>query len=660
MSNFNHIRFQPDGSPYSEQFDDIYFDTESGFQQSEHVFVRGNNIEQRLSQATSEFTIGETGFGTGLNFLLTLKTYLELSENKELSTLHFISTEKYPLTKEQLARSLDSLPEISYLSEMLVEVYPNEITKDCSFTLLNGKIKVSLLIDDSTVGLSKLRTNKKGLVDAWYLDGFSPAKNPEMWQAPLFSEIARLSKEQATISTFTVAGHVRRKLIDVGFRLKKAPYVGNKSEILTGVYQQDSNKLQGFYIRPNITKPQHVSIVGGGIASACAAYSLVKQGIKVTVYCKDETIAQGASSNHIGALYPLIHQKKDEISCFYEKAFWHAKSYYQAILDLGFNFDHQWCGLLELSFTDALRKRQSGFDKQSPWARDLIHSVDKEEARQLSSLPLNDGGLFMPNAGWIAPAQLVSALFEAAQSIGQCKVKTNTTIKKITKNKKKWLLETDRKAFEASVLVLCGGAELLVDDNMADLPLYPVRGQISEMRASEATDKLSTVICHKGYVTPSNEGKHCIGATFIKDSVNTEANAEEDLLNLQMIEKSMPGVLPWSQKDIVNSKARVRCMTPDHLPVVGPMPKVAEHITLYPHLAKDKNWSYKELAPYHENIYTLTGLGARGLCSAPLLTEILTADLCGLPYPVDNKQLFNLSANRFVIRDIIKRKHYKA
>jgi len=659
LSNSNHIRFQPDGSPYSEQFDDIYFDTESGYQQSEHVFVRGNNIKLRLSQAESEFTIGETGFGTGLNFLLTLKTYLELSESKELPTLHFISTEKYPLTKEQLARSLDSLPEISHLSEMLVEVYPKEITEDCSFRLLNGKIKVSLLIDDSTVGLSKLRTNKKGLVDAWYLDGFSPAKNPEMWQAPLFSEIARLSKEQATISTFTVAGHVRRKLIDVGFRLRKAPYVGNKSEILTGVYQQDSNKLQGFYIRPNITKPQHVSIVGGGIASACAAYSLVKQGIKVTVYCKDETIAQGASSNHIGALYPLIHQQKDEISCFYEKAFWHARSYYQSILDLGFTFDHQWCGLLELSFTDALRKRQSGFDKQSPWPRDLIHSIDIEKARQLSSLPLNDGGLFMPKAGWIAPAQLVSALFEAAQSIGQCRVKTNTTINKITKNKTKWLLETDKKSFEASVLVLSGGAELLENDCMVDLPLYPVRGQISEMQASKLTENLSTVICHKGYVTPSNQGKHCIGATFIKDSANTEASAEEDSLNLQMIEKSMPGVLPWSQKDIVNSKARIRCMTPDHLPVVGPMPKITEHIALYPHLAKDKNWSYKELAPHHENIYTLTGLGARGLCSAPLLAEILTADLCGLPYPVDNKQLFNLSANRFVIRDIIKRKHYK-
>lgn len=125
-----------------------------------------------------------------------------------------------------------------------------------------------------------------------------------------------------------------------------------------------------------------------------------------------------------------------------------------------------------------------------------------------------------------------------------------------------------------------------------------------------------------------------------------------------MLNNSMPNVLSWNEQNIVNSKARVRCMTPDHLPIVGPMPMIKEHIDMYPHLAKDKNWSYSEAAPYRKNLYTLTGLGARGLCSAPILAEILAADLCGLPYPVDNKQLFNLSANRFVIRDIIKRKYF--
>lgn len=658
MSNSSKISFQSDGSPFSEQFNDIYFDTESGYQQSEHVFVRGNKIAERLSCANTEFTIGETGFGTGLNFLLTLQTYIRLQNTKTLPPLHFISTEKYPLTKVQLARSLESLPEIKRLSKMLIDVYPDSITENCTFTLLNGQIKVSLLIDDSTYALSKLHVNKNGLVDAWYLDGFSPAKNPDMWQAPLFAEIARLSKEQATISTFTVAGHVRRKLIDVGFRLKKAAYIGNKSEILTGVYQQDKNKLQGFYIRPNITKPQHVSIIGGGIASACAAYSLAKQGIKVTVYCKDDSIAQGASSNHIGALYPLIHQQKDDISVFYEHAFWQAKAYYQSITELGIHFDHQWCGLLELSFTEALRKRQVTFEEKSPWPKQLIHSVDTHQARELSNLPLNDGGLFMPAAGWIAPAQLVSALFKAAQAVGQCKVKTNINITNISQQADKWLLKTEKKTFEASILVLCGGAEMLSQELLEELPLYPVRGQISEVQQTKDSENLSTVICHKGYLTPSNDGKHCIGATFIKDSSNIEACVEEDKTNLQMLNKSMPNVLSWNEQNIVNSKARVRCMTPDHLPIVGPMPMIKEHIDMYPHLAKDKNWSYSEAAPYRKNLYTLTGLGARGLCSAPILAEILAADLCGLPYPIDNKQLFNLSANRFVIRDIIKRKYF--
>ncbi|MDG1750474.1 MAG: bifunctional tRNA (5-methylaminomethyl-2-thiouridine)(34)-methyltransferase MnmD/FAD-dependent 5-carboxymethylaminomethyl-2-thiouridine(34) oxidoreductase MnmC, partial [Thalassotalea sp.] len=108
--------------------------------------------------------------------------------------------------------------------------------------------------------------------------------------------------------------------------------------------------------------------------------------------------------------------------------------------------------------------------------------------------------------------------------------------------------------------------------------------------------------------------------------------------------------------DILTRKARLRCMTPDHLPMVGAVPDLAAHISTYAHLSKDKNWRFYQAAPTIKNLYVLTGLGARGLCTAPLLAEILLADLTGKPYPVDNDMLFNLSPNRFIIRDLIKRK----
>jgi tRNA 5-methylaminomethyl-2-thiouridine biosynthesis bifunctional protein len=126
-----------------------------------------------------------------------------------------------------------------------------------------------------------------------------------------------------------------------------------------------------------------------------------------------------------------------------------------------------------------------------------------------------------------------------------------------------------------------------------------------------------------------------------------------------MLEKclaSLSKTIGWELDDVINSKARLRCMTPDHLPMVGAMPDIQKHIETYPHLAKDKNWKYSQPAPMIDNLYIMTGFGARGICSAPLCAKILTADLCKIPYPLDNNMLFNLSPNRFIIRDIVKRK----
>ena len=176
------------------------------------------------------------------------------------------------------------------------------------------------------------------------------------------------------------------------------------------------------------------------------------------------------------------------------------------------------------------------------------------------------------------------------------------------------------------------------------------------MISNDKIANLSTVICHKGYLTPANNNLHCIGATFQKNSFDTESKAEDDQFNLAMLDKCLPNVTQWQTTDIVNSKARLRCMTPDHLPMVGAMPDLEAHKQQYPHLSKDKRWRYNELAPVISNLYMLTGLGARGLCTAPLLADILTADICGTPYPLNNEQLFNLAPNRFIIRDIVRRK----
>ncbi|MCP4988075.1 MAG: bifunctional tRNA (5-methylaminomethyl-2-thiouridine)(34)-methyltransferase MnmD/FAD-dependent 5-carboxymethylaminomethyl-2-thiouridine(34) oxidoreductase MnmC [Colwellia sp.] len=668
----NKLIFQDDGAPYCQRFDDIYFDSESGTLQSDFVFIQKNQIKHRLNTTDKTFTIAETGFGTGLNFLLTLQAYQEVQQesDKTIAPLQFISVEKYPLSKEQLQQSLYILPQLQSFSQALVDSYPNNAHDDFpekfEASFLNNQVHLKLIFADAVHGLSSLKSLKEGLVDAWYLDGFSPAKNPDMWSKGLFTHIGRLSKEQATLTTFTVAGFVKRQLRNIGFRLEKQLAPGKKKEMFFGQMQSNPLTRKGYQLRPRIIKPQHVSIIGGGIASACAAYALTKQGVKVTLYCKDITVAQGGSSNAIGALYPLLHQKSDDISAFYQQAFWRAKSLYSEIAEQGFSFSHQWCGLLEVSYKEPLFKRQQAFEELNTWPKALIHGVNAAQASKLANVNLPYGGLFMPNAGWIAPQELVKEVFQAAKSTNRLKIMTDTHITKIRQiensqnenNATSWQLLSNQGKFDASVLIICGGADAIEIEQLSDLPLTATRGQVTSMTSNKKINKLSTVICHKGYLTPENKGIHCIGATFQKNNTNLKTDTADDDYNLAMLEKCMPELsagISWNTKDIFSSKARLRCMSQDHLPLVGAVPNTSEHIEAYPHLAKDKNWPYTQAAPCIDNLYVMLGLGARGLCSAPLAADILTADLCNTPYPMDNKMLFNLSPNRFIIRDIIKR-----
>ena len=525
-----------------------------------------------------------------------------------------------------------------------------------------------MLIDDATQALTNLYPalkpphhgcpNKaihyRPLVDIWYLDGFSPEKNPQMWSKNLFVQMARLSKQQATFATFTVAGFVRRGLSEVGFRVQKQAASGQKKEILVGILQTAQHG-KGYQQRPKITKPQQVTIIGGGIASACAAYALTKQGIKVVLYCKDSDIAQGASSNAIGALFPLIHQNKDDISIFYQQAFWRAKQLYQEITIQGFEFSHDWCGLLDLAFNDKRKAFQQKFAQLKLWPKDLLHSVNSETANKLANLPLNDGGLFYPQAGWIAPQELVQQLFNAAKQTGRLKINCHTELTDIKQNEDKtWQLNTNKGEIKANVLLLCGGAEAIKLQLLKQSSLVAIRGQVSSMQPNEQSRKLNTVICHKGYLTPQHNNQHCIGATFQRGTFDITPKTEEDSYNLNMLEQSMPDLFNWQLNDVISSKARLRCATPDHFPMVGAMPNVEQHKTVYAHLAKDKNFTVHTPTPNLENLYILTGLGARGLCTAPLLADILVADLCGTPYPVDHKMLYNLAPNRFIIKAIVK------
>ncbi|MDP1521966.1 MAG: tRNA (5-methylaminomethyl-2-thiouridine)(34)-methyltransferase MnmD [Methylotenera sp.] len=219
------------GQPYASAFDDVYFSTDNGLLETDYVFLQGNHLQSRWQNLTAKnFTIAETGFGTGLNFLCAVKLWLETTPQD--AALHFISVEKYPLNLPDITAALTMWPQLQGFSEPLLAQYVQLISGVETITLFNNRIRLTILIGDATERLSQVE-NK---IDAWFLDGFAPVKNPDMWQAVLFEEMARLSYPTATFSTFTSAGEVRRALIKAGFSVSKQTGFGKKREMLIGYF----------------------------------------------------------------------------------------------------------------------------------------------------------------------------------------------------------------------------------------------------------------------------------------------------------------------------------------------------------------------------------------------------------------------------------------
>lgn len=218
-----------DGQPYASEFQDVYFSSDNGLLEAEYVFLQGNDLTKRwLDSDLQTFHIGETGFGTGLNFLCAVSTWFAISPKN--AKLHFISTEKYPLSLQDLITALNLWPQLKAFSEPLLAQYESLMNGANTVSLYDNRVQLSLLIGDATTYFSKTTCQ----VDAWFLDGFAPAKNPDMWQIELFQEMARLSKPSTTFATFTSAGSVRRGLMNAGFNVSKRVGFGKKREMLIG------------------------------------------------------------------------------------------------------------------------------------------------------------------------------------------------------------------------------------------------------------------------------------------------------------------------------------------------------------------------------------------------------------------------------------------
>lgn len=584
-----------DGQPFSSRFGDVYFSRDSGLAEKRHVFLRGNHLADRFaSMARGEsFTVGETGFGTGLSFLCTWQLFEEVAA--EGASLDFLSCEKYPLKDSELKNTLARWPELKDYAAGLTERWSRRMPGWNRWSFARGRIRLTLVIDDVAQALPEVRAS----VNAWFLDGFSPARNPEMWTQQVMNEIAQASSPGTTFATYTCAGNVRRGLEQAGFRVNKSRGFGRKREMLQG-YLSDSPP------RRPASVPATAIVIGGGVAGCTAARALALRGISVTLLEEKPALAAGASGNPRGILHARLSAGMNPLHRFVLASY----GYTLALLDEMLPVDGMvrgQCGELQLAFSPEEAKRIERLAALD-WPSHVLRRTDASEASLLAGIDLPHGGLWFPASGWLVPPKLCTALM-AHPAIT---LRTAHPVKLLSRTNAGWRVSgKDGRGrtwtHEAPMAVICTGYQLQSFAPWASLPLTAVRGQITMVPVTSGSENLRTIICASGYFAPASSGLHMLGATHHFDDETTELRASDHVLNLSKLTDISPilnNAINTASQDItrLTGRASVRASVPGAMPLAG------------------------ELLP---GLYTSLGHGTKGLLTAGLSAELIAAHACG-------------------------------
>ena len=648
------IDWDEQGNPHSREFCDVYFSTESGLAETRHVFLVQNDLANRFT-ALPEYgrlVIGETGFGTGLNFLCAWQLFEECATAS--ARLHFVSVEKFPLSLVDLQRSLALWPELAAFAEQLLAQYVAVHEGFQRFVFDGGRVTLTLLIGDALEMLPQL----DGQIDAWFLDGFAPAKNPEMWTPQLFAELARLAAPDSTIGTFTSTGWVRRALNAAGFKMKRVPGIGHKWEVLRGVFVGWPEEAPAISVaKPWFARPAKYAgqrkalVIGAGMAGCTTAASLAARGWQVSLLERHAEVAQEASGMPQGVLYLKLSAHGTALSQLILSGFGYTR---RALERLQRGIDWDGCGVLQLAFNDKEGQRQAqlaeAFDPE------LLQLVDKSEAEARSGITLTSGGLFFPEGGWVHPP----ALCRAHAAHANIELHLHREVVELRRNGDQWQAwDGDKLLATAPVVILAGAADIKRFPASADLPLKRIRGQITRLPQTEASQTLRTVVCAEGYVAPPRLGEHTLGASFDFKNDDLSITTADHLGNLHYMQEISDDLLerlgaPNLVPEDLQGRAAFRCTSPDYLPIVGPLADKEAFTQTYAALSKDARQVPDAPCPWLEGLYINSGHGSRGLITAPLCAELLAAWLTDEPLPLPRSVAEACHPNRFMLRELIR------
>ncbi|CAG0933286.1 MAG: tRNA 5-methylaminomethyl-2-thiouridine biosynthesis bifunctional protein MnmC [Rhodocyclaceae bacterium] len=583
-----------DGAAYSEAYGDIYWSLDGGLDETRHVFLSGNDLPARW-QARRRFTILETGFGTGLNLLCAWQLFRKTAPAG--ARLHYLSVDKHPLRRDDLAALYRNWPVLAPLGAELLERYPPLVPGFHRLHLDGGRIALTLLFGEAAEMLEQVEAR----VDAFFLDGFAPARNPDMWDEALFAQIGRLAAPGATCATYSAAGKVSRGMAAAGFAVEKKAGFGRKREMLTGRF--------GGMALSEAQRERRALVVGGGIAGCLVAERLAARGWIVDLIERREGLARETSGNPAGVLQPVPSADGNRLSRLTLAGFHYALRRLQ-----DFSADPQliWqqCGVLRLARDTKQVERQRCIAESGLLPEDVLRWVDLEEASRLAGWRVPAPGWWFPQGAWVHPPALCDAALRAAGEA--VRLHTQREVADLVRTDKGWRAvdSAGNVLAEAPVAVLANGHLARRLAVATTLPLRPVRGQITCIPA-EPGRAIKAVVSREGYVTPATSfGVHVVGATYEEGATDTLAREEDHCANLERLRNLLPDFAARVDAARVAGRAGIRCVGPDRLPLVGAIPG-------------------------DEGLYGLLGLGSRGLVYAPLCAELLACGIEGEALPIE-------------------------
>ena len=513
--------------------------------------------------------------------------------------LDYISVEKYPLTPDFIRDALKPWQsEIGDYVEEFLQHYPIRI-HGFHRIKLNKQVTLTLQFDDVEKAFSDLDTS----VDCWFLDGFTPAKNPDMWKASLYDNMARLSHDKTSFATFTAAGDVKRGLQEVGFTVQKTDGFGRKRDMMVGCYTK-ANKAPALLKEPR----KNIAIIGGGLAGTACAYTLRQYGFSPVLFESASSLAAGASGNSLGLYNPRFSKLRDDLSNFFAPAY---AQFIRMAKQTENKIDYRPCGTLHLFNDHDKTERYKSMAHHWGWHDDHVKILSPEQSNETAGIRVNQEGLFLPDSGSVSPQKL-------------CHYYAHDIDVRFNHNISDEMIEEFLNGEEFDAVILTGGAAMRNSRYLSWLETDIIRGQVSHIKATEQSRHIKCNLSYGGYISPAYDGYHIVGSSFEKGTDCTALNQEEHDGNIDKLEQAIP-LIDTKNITISDGWAGIRLSTRDRFPLIGSVPN-------------------------QKNLYISMAFGSHGLIGSMAGAHLLADMLRKATPSLSRSTMYALSPQRFIDR----------